>query len=527
MYFKLLKIYLKDFSIDRLLQINGSKGKKIAIGIALFYAVVVLMGGLGFLFFNLAEFLASMNQIHILVSFLALYLLMIPIVMTLFRASGTIFFYKDYDIIAPLPISPKVVLSSKFTMMLIWMFIGNVLLMSPILFSYFYFNGFDFIGLLIYILLSVVFPLVPVIFMSFVSLAIGFIATKIKFGKMIQIILLFAIFLGIMFLQFNINESTVNPLTGQIDLIAGLSKYYIPLQWFQEAVYSHDLLSLTYILLTHLSLLIVFILSVDKLSYKVNQLGVQKYSNKKVNMSKVARSSVTHMLIKKEFNKFFSIPIYVLNAGFGIVILLVLSIASLFTKDINQILQTLELANLDSFVAISLIIGFVLALAYTPAISLSLEGKNFWVIKSLPIKAKTIMESKIYFNVLLILPVLILSILIFSFSLQFEFIDAILLILISTTLLILISYGDAVINLFFPKFDYKNEVEIVKQSLSAILGMLLGMAAVFSNGLIYYFLMDYISPMWLFLILSGLNILLTIPFYVMIRDKSEAVFQKL
>ncbi|MFA6801803.1 MAG: hypothetical protein WCR19_06805, partial [Acholeplasmataceae bacterium] len=100
MYFKLLKIYLKDLSFDRLLQINGSKAKKIGISIALIYALIVTVGGFGFLFFNLAEFLSSINQMETMISFLATYSLMIPIIMTLFRASGTLFFYKDYEILA-------------------------------------------------------------------------------------------------------------------------------------------------------------------------------------------------------------------------------------------------------------------------------------------------------------------------------------------------------------------------------------------------------------------------------------------
>lgn len=527
MYLKLLKVYLKDFSLDRLLQINGKRGKKIALTLVLIYALVVTIGGFGYMFYNLADQLNQANQIHILISFVAVYSLIIPIMMTLFRASGTLFFYKDYEIVAPLPIPSRTILAAKLTVMMIWMYISNLFFIVPILFSYFYFAGFDLIAFIIYLIVSIVFPMVPILLMSFVSLVIGFISQKFNFGKILQIVLLFAVFIGIMYLQFSINETTQNPLSGQIDIIAGIAKYYPPIQWFQDAIYTHDLLSLLYLVSSHLVLFVLFIFGVNKISSNINQRGMQKHITRKVRMTKVEQGSVVKTLIKKEFAKFFSIPIYVLNAGFGLVLLIILSVASLFTPDLTTILSTLDLLNIEPFVAISLIIGFVLALAYTPAISLSLEGKNLWVIKSLPIKAETVMKSKIYFNIILFYPVIALSIFLFSFSLTISFIQVLLLFLVSFTMLVLISYADALINLYFPKFNYKNEVEIVKQSLSAIIGMLAGMTVVFINGAIYYFLIKHISADLIFLLLSVMNILLTIPFYDMIKKKSEAIFQKL
>ena len=528
MYFKLLKVYFKDFSIDRVLQINGGKGKKIALMAALIYGLVAILGGLGFMFFNLADILNQGGQIHVMVSFLAMYSLTLPIMMTLFRASGTLFFYKDYDIVAPLPIKSRTIFSAKLTMMLGWMYAMNLILVLPMLFSYFYFLGFDFVGLIIYLIVSIIFPLIPIAVMTIFSLGIGYLATKFSFGKILQIILLFGVFIGIMLLQFNINSTTVNPLTGQIDVVAGLKDYYPLIGWFEDAVYNHDLLSLLYLVLSHLGFFVLFIFGVEKLSTKINQHGITKHVIHKVKQNKIAQQSVTRILIRKEFNKFFSIPIYALNAGFGIVLLAILAIASQF-YDISDILSSFEMANIQPSTGITIIIGFVIALAYTPAITLSLEGKNFWILKSLPIKAEKVMFSKVYFNIILVLPVLIISIILFGISLQMTFIEVILMMLVSSTLLALVSCADAVVNLYFPKMHYKNDVEIVKQSLSAIIGMLAGFLLVVINGGIFY-LLDHsfgLGSKLIFLLLSIMNVLLIIPFYDIIKRKSEAIFKNL
>ena len=66
--------------------------------------------------------------------------------------------------------------------------------------------------------------------------------------------------------------------------------------------------------------------------------------------------------------------------------LVVLAIASLiFKADVEGMLsQELGFA-LNAEIMLMVVFGFVIGMTYTPAISLSLEGKNLWVLKSLPI----------------------------------------------------------------------------------------------------------------------------------------------
>lgn len=525
MFLKLCRVYLKDYSLGKMLQVSGSKTKKILIGVLLVYAAVTIFGTLGYMFFNLAEVLSQINSLHVLIGFLGLYSLFIPIMMTLFRASGTLFFYKDYDIVAPLPIKSHVVFSAKLFVMILWMYAFSLVFTIPLLFSYFYFLGFDIIGFLMFIPAAIVFPLIPIVLMTFISLLIGYIATKFNFGKMLQIILLFAVFFGILILQFNMS-STDNPLVGQIDGVSGLIDQYLPITWFVEAIYDHNLLSLLYLVLSHVIVFTGFVLSAGGVSEYLNRRGVQKHLSHTKKVSSMTQRSLSYILIKKEFNKFFSIPIYVLNAGFGLVLLIGLAIASFFV-DLSEYLQVFQALNLDIYLVIAMILGFIISLLYTPGISLSLEGKNFWVIKSLPIKAEQVMLSKIWFNVILGLPVIFISIILFYFSVSLAFMHVMSLIMFSTSALVLISFIDGVINLYFPKMDFKNEVEVVKQSLGAFLAMIAGLTVIATNVLLFVWLDAYMTEAILFLLISVINGLLILPFYDIIKRKSEGIFQKL
>jgi ABC-2 type transport system permease protein len=526
MYFKLLKVYFKDYTFDRMFQINGSKTKKIVLAAVLIYALASILISSGYMFFTLAESLSQINGLNYLLGYLAIMSLVLPVVMTLFRASGTIFFYKDYDILAPLPIKPREVFFAKLTMMMIWMYALSFIFVLPILFSYFYFAGISLITLLITIVTLIVFPIVPVILMSFISLGIGYISIKFRLGKIFQIVMLFIVLIGIMAFQFILNQSTQNVLTGSLTSVSNLSQYYPPLKWFTKAIFENDLLSLLYLVGTHAILFIVFIFGVERISTYLNQRGINRHVSRKTKSAKIIKSTVRQIMIKKEFNKFFSIPIYVLNAGFGLVLIMIAAIASQFV-DTTEIVTISDALGIDLYIVLALGIGFIITTVYTPAISLSLEGKNFWIIKSLPIKAEEVMKSKIYFNIILTVPVIVISIFLFSISFNISALHSFLLMLISITMSLLISFVDAIVNLYFPKMDFKNETEVVKQSLGAFLGLIVGMTVVATNAIIYYLLIPYLGSEWLIVLISVLNLLLIVPFHDIIKHKSEAIFQKL
>jgi len=84
----------------------------------------------------------------------------------------------------------------------------------------------------------------------------------------------------------------------------------------------------------------------------------------------------------------------------------------------------------------------------------------------------------------------------------------------------------SVINLHFPKFNYVNETEVVKQSLGALLGMFSTWLIVTVNALIYYFLSDLSFPV-LILLNIILNSGLFIGVFFYIKKAAQPIFYKL
>ncbi len=104
------------------------------------------------------------------------------------------------------------------------------------------------------------------------------------------------------------------------------------------------------------------------------------------------------------------------------------------------------------------------------ATSISMEGKNWWILKSLPLTAKSILDAKILMNLLLFLPFYILSELFTFLALRPGIVGFIWLLLIPAELILFSCVYGIVVNLHFPVLEWENEVSVVKQSVSAMLG---------------------------------------------------------
>lgn len=504
MYLKLVKVFFKEnFSLKRLFgfDIRNNKSKTVLIGLAIAYALFAYMIGFGFLFFDFAKVLDELNQVHVVLSFAVTYTIGLSVMMTLFRASGYLFHYKDYDILAPLPFKPYTVLLAKITVMLVMIYVTSFLFVLPIAFAYFYFNGLSVLGILYFLVGFVLTPLIPLVLLSFVSLGLDYITKRLPYAKLFNIILLFALFIGIFAVSFSINDTEQNPLNGQIDMVNGLSTYYPLIGWYIDGVHDLNHVHMLYFVLVSIGSFGAFILLVNGLIRKTNQSKTKGYVTKNTKVTYEAKGLVTTMIIK-EFKKYFSVPIYAVNTGLGPVILLILGIASFFFKqDIQSFLAEMMAADLPLEPLILILFGFSIVMTYTPAISLSLEGKNFWILKSLPIEPRTIMISKILFNLCLIVPIALLSLGMLTINLSLDLWTVIVMAYVVLALASLSGLINAYTNLYLPKFEFQNEVEVVKQSIASLLGVFGGFAILVTAGFGYYGLNQWLDmPVSLFII---------------------------
>ena len=120
----------------------------------------------------------------------------------------------------------------------------------------------------------------------------------------------------------------------------------------------------------------------------------------------------------------------------------------------------------------------VVNMCNTCAVSLSLEGRNLWVVESLPISKRTLYKGKMLFNICMVLPVSIICSVIFIISLRVNVVKALLYIVFAVASVTFSTVFGMFINICFPNYQWENEVVVVKQGMSSMIG-------IFSSIIIY------------------------------------------
>jgi ABC-2 type transport system permease protein len=531
MYKTLMRIFFKEnFSLRRLFgtDIKKNKGKAILIGILLIYGLASVLLSFGYLFFDLGKTLNQFGLVDVLLIYAFIYGTMLSTMFVLFRANGYLFNYKDYEILEPLPIKTNKVIFAKATVMLTFILFSVFMFLAPILFSYFFHSGFDVLSLIIALVCATLIPVVPTIVFSFIALVIARISSKFRKSNILSIIILFVVFLGIMYLSISINSlGDTNPLLNQQEFMENLAKYYPFANWFVEAVNDHNILSLALYVLINLGLFIGFIFGIQKLVVSTNQRSLSKVTFKSKKAAKSVSRSAVMSIALKESRTFFNTPIYALNTGFGPVILLVLAVASIFFKnDLDVFFISYLGVGIEKELMLLVLIGFTMSMVYTTAISLSLEGKHFWILKSLPIKPITVMHGKMIFNILLSLPIAVISLLIFTYSIEIEFVRLILMILVTTSIIAVVTPFGSIVNLYIPKFEWRNPTEVVKQSAGTLLGMFGSWIILFIDGFMFFQVTKTMSFNVGLLMIIFLNIIFASIFLFIVNKKVESLFIK-
>lgn len=183
------------------------------------------------------------------------------------------------------------------------------------------------------------------------------------------------------------------------------------------------------------------------------------------------------LLFKKELYNYASTTAYVVNTIIGPVMALCVGVFAL-TMGQSGLEKTFGGASIPKeliFGICALVLCGASATAFISAPSISLEGQNMWLIKSAPIDEKSVLLSKFLTHLVIVVPSMILSGLMVSVAFRLGAVAAIELILLSCLFTVIVDAFGLFANLLHPRFDWENETQVIKQSMSSFLTMIFGL----------------------------------------------------
>ncbi len=401
----------------------------------------------------------------------------IAFIFTIFKTNGYLFNFKEYDMLMALPFRVKDVVISKFLYMYIktlpW-FLGVLI---PMMVGYGFFSDSSFIIYPIWLIVGLFIPGIPML----AAALLGFLIAKATAGfekkNVFQTVLTLVFVMFCFSLQYIIDaifkdDKTVEVALKASEITKNIGTYYFPATWFADAITmtGHGkFLGLLYgallIVLTVALFEIVFIY-VGKNYRQLNSALQNHMAKRNYKVAGLKKRSVLNTIAYKELKRLTGSTTYFVNAALGEIFTLIGGIAVLIVgvdKVAAVVTKGAPIPEGILYPAIPLIVYLFIGMMATTTCSPSLEGKNSWIMQSLPLKKKTIYQGKMLFNLYITVPFMIFGVLCFSISAHAPILNTVLYLVLGIILCAFSTCWGCVCGIKHMRLDWENEVEVIKQ----------------------------------------------------------------
>ena len=514
--FALTKILLKSvFDSGAIsLKTNKKSSKKTSKNSSLIVASIILV-----LFLGVPMFLSGFAIGSIIKSYdpSAMIIMMdniLPIMMlaifllSMISIISVFFFSMDNISLLPLPLKSWEILIARFISSLGYVYLMELLFVAPIMIGLSI--GFDLsiVQFVIALLVLIALPFFPI---SICAIVFTYLSRIINFSKYKNAFTYISVFLAIgISLTISLGSSSItgefNPedISKIVDLIKTMDSLFIKIFPFlipaaKALTTSNVLVKLLWILLFLVinSLFVaLFAIVCQKPYYKTlkesdNHGGKKKKFSKEELSSYSSSSSTFKSLVVTEWRTIVRSPAFFSNTIMAVLlvpIIMVVAFAVAFEVEggsqgfgfsaLIQDLQNQSLGNSIALLAILAILLFLCSMNMTSSSAVSRMGKSASFIKTIPVKASTIVYSKLFIGTILSCFVSLAFIILLIVLGIINIFDGLLLFILVCSLNLLDNHFGFYFDLRKPVLNWDNENLAVKNNLNTLWGLLLSFVVI-------------------------------------------------
>jgi len=497
----MLKILLKNRLLALADQMTGqSKGKKAAkfgtYALLIVLGILILIGccaGVNALLGNICARLAERGEAWAFYAFAGAAGFILALFLTLFYAQGVIFEAKDNELLLSMPISPSAILASR---------VGSVYFLNS-LFTLVMLcaagytvsaqtGGISALSWILLIVCALLLPLLSTTISCLLAWLVSYITRRTGKKVLVQTILSLIAIGALFAVTMGVNKGFFATLTENAgDIAAAFRRVLYPLYAMGLAIADVNwgmLLVFAAICIAPFAIT-YFVLSKSfiKIVTARNAAKKQKYE-----ATALKGSPVVWSMAKKDLARFFNSPPYMTNAGLGLLYSIGMTIFAMVSGDsiIKNVLAKIpEISNPGAYTTVTaaFVTSFFAAMTTISGCSISVEGKNLWILKSMPVRAKEVLRGKLLSHLVLAIPVSIICSILYLFVAKILTVPGVILMFLMpiafncfNALLGLIS------NLHFGKLDYPSIAKAAKSTSSSLIPMLSTIALVVGTGVLYF-----------------------------------------
>lgn len=528
----LVKIQLKGvFDLSKLFRSSDSKIVNKYVLPTFAVALLILFGCLSGCYTSLIiDALEPIGAAHITLGLWMTVTSILTLFTTIFKVKGTLFQFSDYDMLMSMPIHTTNIVASRIIVLYLYDLIFALVILLPANIVYGVRMNVGVTFYLISTLLALFIPMIPILLGSLIGLVIAMASNRFRYSNIVTL----AIFIGgfVAYMLFMIKFASVDGTDLMVQkisesMLSQINKIYPLVSLYIKAVVDYHILDFCVFMMISLLLFVAFCFIIGHNFKKINTAITSSKSKRKYQVKELKSNGILKALYQKEIRRYFASPMYVMNTCVGIIMITIATIVFLISgkEKVALVLSIPQFADqISIYVPVLLLFGA--CMSCTTAASISLEGKTFWLMKSFPVPEKYIFLSKIFVNLTITIPFILVDTIIYAIVLEMSWQRILLSILLPSIGALFISFLGLIINLKLPRFDWKSELEVVKQSIPTFItlfgGMFIGVLPV-----IIFFLIPEACFDLILLVFFVLFSIITLGLYRYLISKSIMDFRKL
>ena len=478
-----------SFGFNKAKYTHDKKAKSKGMTVLLAFCYIMIVFAVFGMCIGMMDSLSAIHAEYIVLNIIMMAASIMTLFTTIYKVNGTLFGFGDYDMQMALPIKTSTLITSRILILygLNFLFVLGVMVPAAVAYAIIAQPAAAFYPL--YIVMMLATPMLPIIIATVIGTLIAAAASRFKRKNGMNVILTVAAFMVFMIVWLGFWTNSGDIIINFADIggtINGVLMSIYPLiGLFGNAVAQFDMLSFLLFLLISFGAFAVFVAIIAKLFQRINTSITTTRAAANYKMTQLKTAPPKKALYKREMKRYLSSSRYVLNTAVGPLLLIVFAIILMVsgTEGFGVYSDIPQFATLIA-IAAPMGIAFFLVIATPSASAISLEGKNLWIVRSLPVDTRLVLKAKINVTMTLYYPSVIICGTLFNIAIKPEPLVAIGMYLIPLAYSYFAALFGLKCNLDSPNFDWTNEVTVVKQSKPVLITMLVGMVLTIAPALL-------------------------------------------
>lgn len=422
---------------------------------------------------------------------LSLYTLVTAVIIVtegIYKSGDLLFKPRDNDTLLAMPIKKSTIVLVRMIKFYVFELLYCLIFLLPAIIAYAINVEVEASYYLVSATMLLLVPVIPIAISCIVGLITTAISARFKHKTLLQVILSFGFLFVLAIMVLGLNASSDFNGRSMIAISNKATEFYYPASSFVELATQFNLWQYLIFIGVNLAVLAVTVFIISRFYFQiVTRISTMKRAKSASTDYKFTKHGQTSAIVRKELNRYFSTPVLMVNTAMGLVLFLVAvgalcfkfdDFAASLTSSIENFPLTVDdLYSYMPSVAFALV-AFASLMTFITVNMISLEGRAFNMLKSMPISGKKVLMAKVLAAMLLIVPVTTLGSIAIFIRFQFGILEVILILVAVIAVPLVTELIGILINLKYARFDAESDAVVVKQSAGVMAATFLGLGMV-------------------------------------------------